>query len=345
MENVVSKKSNLVKRINLNPKRTKRYKTSSSGIDQIKELQQTIGNLEVTRLIESGKIDNVLNGSIDTESENQTNTAIEDTQNIKSTEENKEKTDINEVEEIIKKLNEAIDIAYSNGLINTGNFLYHFLENNGHALEIDVDSMIKDIKKFNEEIDSIIIEEAKENAFDVIKESKSTKSLDFELTEKEKKYKFLKSDNNDYFNILNKFNYTYQARVITFSSSDIPDIIKNSGISENDLERIKSKESDKLAFMKLGINIDDRFDEYLKNPIFLGKLEIRNEDLLKLTKNEMAKGFKIIGSSSDSYIIWEYDTPLKEVPEEEEEIDENVENIDKKIDEDIEEDKVKEKLS
>ena len=67
-------------------------------------------------------------------------------------------------------------------------------------------------------------------------------------------------------------------------------------------------------------------------------MEIRNEDLQKLVKNEAAKEFNVRGISSDSFVIWEYDTSLKEVPEEEEE---NIEeDIEEEHEEDIEEVKV-----
>ena len=326
MQNVFSSKSSLLKKININPKRIKKYKTSSDSVCQIKELQKTIGNQEVARLIESGKIENVLSGNIEAEAEKFTEKTekIEDIQKVENIEEKEQSTINEEVEETIQKINEAIDIAYSKGLINTGNFLYHFLENNGRTLDINIDTMLENIKGFKEEL-SNIIEEAKQNALDTINKNESTEGLDFELTGEERKFKFSKSDNEDYFNILSKFNYTYKTRVITFSSSKIPDFIENSGIPEPDLETIKSKGSDKLAFIRLSIDLNDRFDKYLNNSIILGSLEIRNEDLEKLIKSDMAKEFDIKGKSSDSYIIWEYDTPLEDVPEEDKDKIEEVE--------------------
>ena len=54
---------NEIKKININPKPFEKKKRSISGLDEIMELQQTVGNQAVAQMIESGEISIEVNRS------------------------------------------------------------------------------------------------------------------------------------------------------------------------------------------------------------------------------------------------------------------------------------------
>ena len=225
------------------------------------------------------------------------------------------------MDKIKEKFIKAIDTAKKRGMVNTANGLSNFIDNCGKQLNIDADSFLDGIKPFKQEFETAI-EEAKIHANNLLQKKDSGKELDLAVSGNTKNFNFNRSDNLDLFNVLNDFNYSYEARLISFKSSDIPSVLKNYINNSEMIDKIKNNNNDNLAFMSINLNIKGKFN--LIKSIDLGPISIGKDDFAEFISNNSGKGFNIEGKSSNSFLVWEYKDQTIDNTEEEDNLKEKL---------------------